>query len=112
MPTMAIPISQHQEQLTALYEAHDLDVLEQLALTLALEPWLHLVRSQRRFDDALAARTVDYIASYCSATNRYLTARQEYRCALEQLRYALVGAGISCTDEMMTALHRLEPTNV
>ena len=38
------------------------------------------------------------------------TAREEFRCAIEQLRYALIGAGISCTDEMVTALHVLEPS--
>ena len=108
MPTMAIPISEHQEQLKALYEAHDLDVLEQLALTLDLEPWLHLVRSQRRFDDAVHAKGVPNHASI----NRYRSAREEFRCAIEQLRYALIGAGIACTDEMVTALHVLEPTNV
>lgn len=102
MPTMAIPISEHQEQLKALYEAHDLDVLEQLALTLDLEPWLHLVRSQRRFDDARHAKRKLIHAGM----NSY---RTEYWCALEQLRYALIGAGISCT---MTTLHVLEPTNV
>tara|TARA_R100001086_G_scaffold98998_1_gene49343 strand:+ start:298 stop:615 length:318 start_codon:yes stop_codon:yes gene_type:complete len=97
---MAIPISEHQEQLTALYMAAELDQLEQLALTLELEPWLHLVRSQRRFDDALHAKSVPNHARMHS----YLTARQEFRCALEQLKYALIGAGVTFHGKTKAAL--------
>ena len=108
MPTMAIPISEHHEQLTALYMAAELDQLEQLALTLELEPWLHLVRSQRRFDNALHAKVLLNHAS----VNTYRTARHEFRCAIEQLQYALIGVGITFDGVVGRALQVMEAHNV
>tara|TARA_Y100001937_G_scaffold103008_1_gene141864 strand:+ start:516 stop:818 length:303 start_codon:yes stop_codon:yes gene_type:complete len=100
-------MSPHHEQLKALYYAAQLDQLYEIAAALELEPWLHLVRSQRRFDDALQAKVILNHAS----VHTFHTARQEYRCAIEQLQYALIGVGITF-DGVVGKCFEMEAHNV
>ena len=56
------------------------------------------MRSQRRFDDALHAKSL-HVRTLTTlnepSVNNYRTARQEFRCAIEQLQCALIGVGIT-----------------
>ena len=95
------------EQLKALYCAAELDQLYEIAAALELEPWLHLVRSQRRFDDALHAKSLHVKTLTTlneSSVNNYREAQTEFRCAIEQLKYALIGAGVTFEGKAKAAL--------
>lgn len=99
---------QQQDALCELYMSAELDQLYEIAAALELEPWMHLVRSQRRFDNALHAKA----ALTHENSRTHYTARHEFRCAIEQLQYALVSVGITFDDVLGKRFQEMDAHNV
>lgn len=101
-------MSAHQEQLTQLYLSGEHEQLHEIAAALELEPWLHLVRTKRRYEEAFEqtrkARSEaldrmarrDYVARHHGTVwlDRVAYARAQQRSAQQQLEQALIDAKI------------------